>query len=189
MHTFYMWEWRDRASAPVIWVNESVNKSSNSPIPSCVWGLPLGFCTGWTSYFRDWSLITGRGGLQNGRGGHVKFYPYEMGGGGGGKRLSHAEGGAQKVWGSFSAAAWCFSHIVGGRGEFPRFKRGGAKSFTLSWGGGGAQQVLDPRFSHLVAFSGGGGGHVKFYRYKKGGGGGSGKSFSHAEGGSQKVLG
>ena len=32
---------------------------------------------------RDWSLITGRGGgLQNGRGGHEKFYPYEKGGGG-----------------------------------------------------------------------------------------------------------
>ena len=31
---------------------------------------------------KDWSLITGRegGGLQNGRGGHVKFYPYEKGG-------------------------------------------------------------------------------------------------------------
>ena len=29
---------------------------------------------------RDWSLITGRGGLQNGRGGHVKFNPYEKGG-------------------------------------------------------------------------------------------------------------
>ena len=29
---------------------------------------------------RDWSLITGRGVLQNGRGGHVKFYPYEKGG-------------------------------------------------------------------------------------------------------------
>ena len=30
---------------------------------------------------RDWSLITGRGRLQNGRGwgGHVKFYPYEKG--------------------------------------------------------------------------------------------------------------
>ena len=32
--------------------------------------------------------------------------------------------------------------------------------------------------------TGGGGGQVKFYPYKKGGGG----SFSHAEGGSQKVL-
>ena len=30
------------------------------------------------------------------------------------------------------------------------------------------------------------GGHVKFYAYEKGGGG---KSFSHAEGGAQKVLG
>ena len=28
------------------------------------------------STVRDWSLITGTGGLQNGRGGHVKFYPY-----------------------------------------------------------------------------------------------------------------
>ena len=47
---------------------------------------------------REWSLITGRGGLQNGRGGHVKFYPYEKGGGGG-KSFSHSEGGAQKVLG------------------------------------------------------------------------------------------
>ena len=31
-----------------------------------------------------------------------------------------------------------------------------------------------------------GGGHVKFYLYENGGGG---KSFSHAEGGAQKVLG
>ena len=31
-------------------------------------------------WLRDWSLITGRGGLQNRRGGHVKFYPYEKGG-------------------------------------------------------------------------------------------------------------
>ena len=29
---------------------------------------------------RDWSLITGRGGLQKGRGGHMKFYPYKKGG-------------------------------------------------------------------------------------------------------------
>ena len=35
---------------------------------------------------RDWSLITGRGGggykTGGGGGGHVKFYPYEKGGGG-----------------------------------------------------------------------------------------------------------
>ena len=33
--------------------------------------------------------------------------------------------------------------------KFPLFKRGGAKSFTLSLGG--AQKVSDPRFSHFVA--------------------------------------
>ena len=44
---------------------------------------------------RDWSLITGReGGYKTGGGGHVKFYPYEKGGGGGGKSLSHAVVGA-----------------------------------------------------------------------------------------------
>ena len=31
---------------------------------------------------RDWSLITGRGGATKREGGHVKFYPYEMGRGG-----------------------------------------------------------------------------------------------------------
>ena len=54
----------------------------------------------------DWSLITGRGGggLQNGRGGHMKFYPYEKGGSG--KSFSHAEGGGhKKFWGSFYAVA------------------------------------------------------------------------------------
>ena len=33
-----------------------------------------------TDMFRDWSLITGRGGYKTGGGGHVKFYPYEKGG-------------------------------------------------------------------------------------------------------------
>ena len=67
---------------------------------------------------RDWSLITGRGGLQNGRGqGHVKFYPYEKGGGGGEEKvlplrkggaekvLAMLNGGHKKFWGSFSAVA------------------------------------------------------------------------------------
>ena len=54
---------------------------------------------------RDWSLITGRGGLQNGRGGaHMKFYPYEKGGGAE-KGLSHAEGGHKQFWGSFNVVA------------------------------------------------------------------------------------
>ena len=59
---------------------------------------------------RDWSLITGRGGLQNGRGGHVKFYPYE-------------KGWWKKFW-----------KKGGGREKFPIFKRGGGgtKSFSLS---------------------------------------------------------
>ena len=51
-----------------------------------------------TLSLRDWSLITGMGG-------HVKFYPYEKGGGGGdGKGFSHA-GGHNKFWGSFSTVA------------------------------------------------------------------------------------
>ena len=45
------------------------------------------------SPIRDWSLITGRG-LQNGRGGgHVKFYPYEKGGGGAEIVLAMLKGG------------------------------------------------------------------------------------------------
>ena len=38
------------------------------------------FLAGRFGVLREWSLITGRGGLQNGRGGHVNFYPYEKGG-------------------------------------------------------------------------------------------------------------
>ena len=46
---------------------------------------------------RDWSLITGREATKREGGGvHVKFYPYEKGGG---KSFSHAKGGAQKVLG------------------------------------------------------------------------------------------
>ena len=51
---------------------------------------------------RDWSLITGRGGTKREGGGHVKFYPYEKGGG---KSFSHAEGGHKKFWGSFYVVA------------------------------------------------------------------------------------
>ena len=35
------------------------------------------------------------GGLRNGRGGHVKFYSYEKGGG---KSFSHAEGGGTNIF-------------------------------------------------------------------------------------------
>ena len=52
-------------------------------------------------------LVTnyGEGRLQNGRGrGHVKFYPYEKGGGGR-ESLSPAEGGHNSFWGSFYTVA------------------------------------------------------------------------------------
>ena len=52
---------------------------------------------------RDWSLITGVGGLQNGRGGHVKFYPYTKGGAE--KVLAMLKGGHKKFWGRFYAVA------------------------------------------------------------------------------------
>ena len=50
-------------------------------------------------HFRDWSLITGRGGYKTGGGGgHVKFYPYK-------KVLATLKGGHKKCWGSFYAVA------------------------------------------------------------------------------------
>ena len=58
--------------------------------------------------FRDWSLITGRGGDATKRegGGHVKFYPYEKGGGGAEKVLAMLKGGGhKKFWGSLYALA------------------------------------------------------------------------------------
>ena len=61
---------------------------------------------GYFAVVRDWSLITGMGGgggLQNRRGGHMKFYPYEKGGG---KSFGHSEGGGHiKFWGSFYTVA------------------------------------------------------------------------------------
>ena len=48
---------------------------------------------------RNWSLITGRGGLKDEGGGTRSFTPTKRGGGG--KSFSHAEGGAQKVLGEF----------------------------------------------------------------------------------------
>ena len=53
----------------------------------------------WRFSFRDWSLITGReGGATKWEGGrHVKFYPYEKGGGA--KSFSHAEGGGTTSFG------------------------------------------------------------------------------------------
>ena len=87
------------------------------------------------SLIRDWSLITGRGGgLQNGSGGHMKFYPYEKGVAK--KVLAMLKGQHKKFWGSFYAVAWSFSHIVGGGDESFHSLKGGTKRFTLSRGGG-----------------------------------------------------
>ena len=51
-------------------------------------------------------------------------------------------------------------------------------------GGGGTLVLRDWSLITGRGATKGGGGHVKFYPYVKGGGG---KSFSHAEGGAQKV--
>ena len=56
---------------------------------------------------KEWSLIKGREGLQNGRvGGQVKFYPYKKRGGGrSGKVLAILKGGHKQFWGSFNTGA------------------------------------------------------------------------------------
>ena len=55
--------------------------------------------------FRDCSLITGKGGYKTGRGA-CEVLPLQKGGWGGGKGLSHAEGGGHKMfWGSFYTVA------------------------------------------------------------------------------------
>ena len=53
---------------------------------------------------RDWSLITGRGGGGIKREG-VACEVLPLRKGGGRKSFSHAEGGTQKVWGSFYTVA------------------------------------------------------------------------------------
>ena len=61
---------------------------SEHPIPKLYKGLVTNYGEGCVCV---WG---GGGGLQNGRVGQVKIYPYKKGGG---KSFSHAEGGAQKV--------------------------------------------------------------------------------------------
>ena len=72
---------------------------------------------------------------------------------GGGKSLSHAEGGGgghNKFWGSFYAVAQ--SHInEGGAKRFHSSKGGGGQQVLPCLEGGGAQKVSDPRLSHFVA--------------------------------------
>ena len=52
---------------------------------------------------RDWSLITGRGGLQNGRGGAREVLPLRKGGAE--KVLAMLKGGHKKFWGRFYVVA------------------------------------------------------------------------------------
>ena len=52
---------------------------------------------------RDWSLITGRGGLQNGRGGAREVLPLRKGGAE--KVLANLNGGHKKFWGCFYTVA------------------------------------------------------------------------------------
>ena len=52
---------------------------------------------------REWSLITGRGGLQNGRGGAREVLPLRKGGAE--KVLAMLKGGHNKFWGRFYAVA------------------------------------------------------------------------------------
>ena len=53
-------------------------------------------------YYRDWSLITGRGGYKTG-GGAREVFPYEKGGAE--KVLAMLKGGHKKFWGSFYVVA------------------------------------------------------------------------------------
>ena len=55
-------------------------------------------------HFRDWSLITGRGGYKTGGGGAREVLPLQKGGGAE-KVLATLKGGHKKFWGSFYAVA------------------------------------------------------------------------------------
>ena len=68
------------------------------------------------------------GGAKQREGGHLKFYPYEKG------------GGAEKVLAILKRGGKSFHSLKGGRKKsYPVLTRGGA------------QKVSDPRFSHFVA--------------------------------------
>ena len=84
----------------------------------------------------------GGGGYVQNRKGHVRFYPYEKGGG---KFLAMMKGGHRRFWGSMYAVDCSFSHIEGGRKTYPLFKRGSRKVFScLEWGGGGGAKSFRP---------------------------------------------
>ena len=103
------------------------------------------------SSLRDWSLITGWGwGYKMGGGRACEVLPLQNEGAEKVLAMLRGGGGHKKFWGSFYAVASSCSHIEGGHKKFPLFKREKVLS-CLEGGGGGAQQVSDMRFSHLVA--------------------------------------
>ena len=66
---------------------------------------PFGITHIGNSHLRDWSLITGRGVLQNGRGGGAREVLPLRKGGGAEKVLAMLKGGHNKFWGSFYVVA------------------------------------------------------------------------------------
>ena len=79
-------------------------------------------------HFGDWSLITGRGGLQNGRGGGVKFYPYKKGR----AVLAVLKGGGGDTKSFEVALTWELEVLAIVIGGFPPLKGWGArKTFYL----------------------------------------------------------
>ena len=106
-----------------------------------LWVLWLGVTLGgvvWNLIYRTLGtghLLRGRGGgYKTGGWGTCEVPPLWKGvGGGGGAEffLSHAEGGAQNVLGSFYAVACSFSHIEGGGDSLKIKWGGGAKRFNL----------------------------------------------------------
>ena len=69
-----------RAGLPSLLVATTCDFTQTEPSQGCPTQPPHCVRCQGSILLREWSLITGRGGLQNGRGGHVKFYPYEKGG-------------------------------------------------------------------------------------------------------------
>ena len=101
--------------------------------------------------FGEWSLITGRGRLQNGRsgggGGEVKFNPYEKGQ----KSFNHAEGrDTKRIEVVLTHEPKVLAILMGGGGH-GKFHPRGDKEVLPCLEGGGGLKVLDPRFSHFVA--------------------------------------
>ena len=90
--------------------------------------------------FRYWSLITGRGRYKTG--GPSEVLPLQKGGAE--KVLAMLKGGTKHFEVVLQRELEVLAIVMGGgRKKFPSFKRGGAKCFTLS-GGGGVTKSFGP---------------------------------------------